>query len=101
MRTSRHRIALSTMLGIVVGGVSVVFVVGAMTTRWPEVRDKIAQAQVGWLFSAFVAASAAMIWIAACWSNALALVGDESRPDRRRVIAWYFVGSPPRITVWK
>jgi hypothetical protein len=33
-----------------------------------------------------------MSWIAACWSHALALVGDESRPDRRRVIAWYFAG---------
>src|SRR5262245_33092304 len=88
----RRRIALPTMLGIVVGGVCLAFVIGAMTSRWPDVRAKISDANVGWLLAAFIAASAAMAWIAACWSHALALVGDESRPDRRRVIAWYFAG---------
>jgi glycosyltransferase 2 family protein len=92
MRMSRQRTVLPTVLGTVVGGISFAFVIGAISSQWPDVREKIAQADVVWLLAAFVAASAAMIWIAACWSHALALVGDETLPDRRRVIAWYFAG---------
>jgi len=88
----RRRIALPTVLGVLLGGVCLAFVIGAISSRWPDVRDKITHASGGWLLAAFVAASAAMAWIAACWSHALALVGDESRPSRLRVIAWYFAG---------
>lgn len=88
----RRWIALPTVLGIVIGGVCVAFVVGAMTSRWSDVRDEITHAGPGWLIVAFAAASAAMVWIAMCWSQALALVGHQERPERRRVIAWYFAG---------
>jgi hypothetical protein len=88
----RRRITLSTMLGVVVGGVCLAFVLSAIVSRWWEVRDRIADADLGWVVAAFVAASAAMAWIAARWSNALMLVGHESLLDRRSVIAWYFAG---------
>ncbi|MGH8983266.1 MAG: lysylphosphatidylglycerol synthase domain-containing protein, partial [Acidimicrobiia bacterium] len=47
-----------------------------------------------WLLVALVAATGAMVWIAWCWSHALALVGHDAagRPDRRRTFAWYFGG---------
>ena len=66
MRMSRQRIALPTLLGTVVGGIALAFVFGAIAGQWSDVRDKIGQAHVGWLLVAFAAASAAMIWIAAC-----------------------------------
>ncbi|MGH8985244.1 MAG: hypothetical protein ACRDY6_15380, partial [Acidimicrobiia bacterium] len=81
--------ALSTVAGIAIAGLCLVFVVGAITAHWSDVRDELAHAALGWLLVALVAATGAMVWIAWCWSHALALVGHDAagRPDRRRTFA--------------
>jgi uncharacterized membrane protein YbhN (UPF0104 family) len=89
---ARRWIAMPTVLGVVLGGLCLAFVIGAITSRWSEVHAELSDAGAGWLVLAFVAAGAAMVWTAACWSHALALVGGEAPHSRGRVIAWYFTG---------
>ena len=59
-------------------------------SQWSEVRDEIADAEVGWLVAAVFCAGAAMAWIAACWRRAMALSGPT--PGRAHTVAWYFAG---------
>jgi uncharacterized membrane protein YbhN (UPF0104 family) len=88
----RRRLAVLTpaAVGLLVGGVCVAFVVTSLTSQWDEVRDDIAHASVGWLVQALVLGAAGMTWIAACWPEALHLLGH--RIDRRRAVAWYYAG---------
>jgi len=93
-RSSRARraraIALPALVGIVVGGICIVFVVARMTQQWSEVRDEVRDAELVWIVAALLSAGAGMAWIAACWRRAIALLGPP--PARRHTIAWYFAG---------
>ena len=82
--------ALSALVGTAVAAVCIWFVLDRLASQWSEVRDDIADAEVGWLVAAVVCAGAAMTWIAACWRRAMAVLGAV--PDRSRTIAWYFAG---------
>jgi uncharacterized membrane protein YbhN (UPF0104 family) len=82
--------ALSALVGTAVAAVCIWFVLDRLTSQWSEVRDEIADAEVGWLVAAVICAGAAMTWIAACWRRAMTVLGAV--PDRSRTIAWYFAG---------
>jgi uncharacterized membrane protein YbhN (UPF0104 family) len=81
---------LSTVVGIVVGGVAAAFVVRALVQEWPRVSREVAHAHVGWLVLALVAASAAIVDVAWGWRYVLRTLGSEVAP--RRVVPWFLVG---------
>jgi uncharacterized membrane protein YbhN (UPF0104 family) len=83
-------VALPALVGLLVGGTCIVFVVGRMTQQWSEVRGEVADAEIVWIVLALLSAAAGMAWIAACWRRAIALLGPP--PARRHTIAWYFAG---------
>jgi uncharacterized membrane protein YbhN (UPF0104 family) len=82
--------ALSAVVGAVIGLTCVAFVVDRMTSQWADVRDQVADASVGWIVAAVVCAAGGMTWIAGCWRRAMGLSGPP--PGRRRTIAWYYAG---------
>jgi glycosyltransferase 2 family protein len=86
----RRTVALSALVGAVIGLTCIVFVAERMSSQWSEVRDEVANASPWWVVAAVLAAGAAMGWIAACWQRAMGLLGPP--PDRRRTVAWYFAG---------
>jgi uncharacterized membrane protein YbhN (UPF0104 family) len=89
---ARHAraVALPALVGLLVGGTCLVFVVARMTQQWSEVRDEVADAEIVWIAAALLCAACGMAWIAACWRRAIALLGPP--PARRHTIAWYFAG---------
>jgi uncharacterized membrane protein YbhN (UPF0104 family) len=90
-RARRARaVALPALVGLLIGGVCIVFVVARMTEQWSDVRDEVADAEIIWIVAALLSAGAGMAWIAACWRRAIALLGPP--PARRHTIAWYFAG---------
>jgi hypothetical protein len=90
-RARRARaIALPALIGLVIGGVCIAFVVARIADQWSQVRDQIAGAEPGWIVAAILCAAAGMTWIAACWRRAMGLLGPP--PDRGPTIAWYFTG---------
>ncbi len=89
-RVRARAVALPALVGVLVGGTCIVFVVGRMTQQWSEVRDQVADAEIVWIVLALLSAAAGMAWIAACWRRAIALLGPP--PARRHTIAWYFAG---------
>ena len=89
-RRSRGAMLGPAVVGGAIGLVCVAFVVSRMAAQWDEVRDEVADAEVGWLVLALVMAVAGMTWIAACWRRAIGLLGHET--GRRRTVAWYFAG---------
>jgi glycosyltransferase 2 family protein len=82
----RRAVALSALVGAVIGLTCAAFVADRMASQWSEVRDEVADASPGWI----VLAGAAMTWIAACWRRAMGLLGPP--PARAETIAWYFGG---------
>jgi hypothetical protein len=89
-RSRRRTVALSALVGAVVGLTCAAFVAARLASQWSEVRDEIADASLGWIAAALVLAAAGMTWIAVCWRWALALSGPPT--DLRRTIAWYYGG---------
>ncbi|MBI2711139.1 MAG: flippase-like domain-containing protein [Actinobacteria bacterium] len=81
---------VSTSVGLLVGGLTTAFVVRTLSREWERVRDALAGASWGWIAGGLVGAIAAMAAIAWGWVGVLRLLGASA--DRRRVIAWYFVG---------
>lgn len=86
----RRRTATGAALGAVVGVTCVGFVAARLASQWPQVRDQVADASMGWLAATVALAGAGMTWIAVCWRLALGLSGP--RPGRRRTVAWYYAG---------
>jgi uncharacterized membrane protein YbhN (UPF0104 family) len=89
-RPRRQAMAVSALVGAVIGLTCVAFVVDRMASQWGEVRDEVADASVGWIVAAVVLAGAGMTWIAACWRRAMGLSGPP--PGRRLTVAWYYSG---------
>jgi uncharacterized membrane protein YbhN (UPF0104 family) len=86
----RRAVALSALVGAVIGLTCAAFVADRMASQWTEVRDEVADASPGWIAAAVVLAGAAMTWIAACWRRAMGLLGPP--PARAETIAWYYGG---------
>jgi glycosyltransferase 2 family protein len=82
--------ALPTLAGLLIGGTCAFFVGRALVDQWSDVRADIASASPGWLVAAFVLAVAAMLWVAGAWADVLRALGYAA--DRRRTVAWFFVG---------
>lgn len=81
---------LSTVVGLVVGLLSVAFVVKALGSEWHRVRQDVANAAPGWIAAGLLFAALGMTGIAVGWTGVLEMLG--SKVARSRVIAWYFVG---------
>ena len=79
-----------TVVGLVLGGAAVAFVVRRLIKDWPEVSEQIGDAQVEWLLAAGALAIAGMTSIAWGWRHVLRTLGAE--PPLGRTIAWYYVG---------
>lgn len=89
-RSRRRTMALSALVGAVVGLTCTGFVLARMATQWSEVRDEVADASLGWIAAGFALAVCGMTWIAVGWRWTLALSGAPT--DLRRTVAWYFGG---------
>jgi uncharacterized membrane protein YbhN (UPF0104 family) len=87
----RRRLAgASTAIGVLLGGIAVVFVGQRLTSNWDEVSDSLSNASFGWIAVAVVLAVIGMTAIAIPWRKALRLLGgDLSYPE---TIARYYVG---------
>jgi uncharacterized membrane protein YbhN (UPF0104 family) len=81
---------LITVIGLVLGGLAVGFVVRQLVRDWPEISDEIGDAEVGWLVVAGLCAIAGMTSIGWGWRHVLRTLGAD--PPVRKVIAWYYVG---------
>jgi len=81
---------ITTIVGVVVGGLCCVFVASSLAKRWHEVRHDLGHAQVAWIALALVFALVGMSVMASGWTGVLRMLG--SRVDRVRVVAWYFAG---------
>jgi uncharacterized membrane protein YbhN (UPF0104 family) len=81
---------LVSVVGLVLGGLAVAFVVRRLVKDWPEVSDQIGDADVTWLVGAGVLAVAGMTSIAWGWRHVMRTL-DTGAP-LHKVIAWYYVG---------
>jgi len=90
-RSTRNRnAAVMSLVGLVVGGGAVAFVVRALAEEWPRVSDEINDADVGWLALGALCALAAMTSIGWGWRHVMRVLGVDA--PLRRVIPWYYVG---------
>lgn len=74
--------------GVALAGALAVMV--ALAGQWDEAWAAVADTEVIWLVAALGLAAVAMGAIAWPWSDAMAVLG--ARVERRRALAWYFVG---------
>ncbi|MCB0962055.1 MAG: flippase-like domain-containing protein, partial [Acidimicrobiales bacterium] len=79
-----------TVVGLVLGGLAVAFVVRRLVADWPEVSDQIGDAEVGWLVLGGACAIAGMTSIGWGWRHVMRALGSD--PPMLRTIAWYYVG---------
>jgi uncharacterized membrane protein YbhN (UPF0104 family) len=89
-RSRSRTAALVGLVGLLVGGAAVAFVVATLVDRWSEVSEEIRHAEVGWLVAAATLAALGMVTIAWGWRHVLALLGV--RAPAPRVVGWYFAG---------
>ena len=86
----RRAVGLSTVVGVVIGGLAVVFVIHSLLSDWNQVRDSLETASWGWMVGGFVLAAMAMTSMGWSWRYVLRLLGVEVPGGRTS--AWYFVG---------
>ena len=79
-----------TVVGLLLGGLAVAFVVRRLVADWPEVSDQIGDAQVPWLVVGGACAIAGMTSIGWGWRHVMRALGSD--PPMLRTIAWYYVG---------
>ena len=84
---SKH---LMSVVGIVVGGLAVAFVVRTLIKEWPTISHDIKTASRPWLALAFVCAACGMTSIGWAWRSVMRVLGVDAPTSR--VIPWYFVG---------
>lgn len=83
-------VGLSTLVGGLLGGAAMFFVVRTLVREWSDAAEEIAHAQVPWLVGGFVLAAIGMITIGLGWRHVLRTLGV--RAAYGRVVSWYFVG---------
>ncbi|HEV7722786.1 MAG TPA: lysylphosphatidylglycerol synthase domain-containing protein [Iamia sp.] len=81
---------LSTLFGLVVGGVTGAFVVNELASEWSRVREAVTEASPVWILVGLACCALGMTSIGWAWADVLALLGAPVA--RGRVLAWYFVG---------
>jgi hypothetical protein len=81
---------LSTLVGIVIGGVTCAFVVNELASEWDRVSEALKEASPLWIAIGFVCCAVGMASIGWGWTDVLGLLG--ARVARGRALAWYFVG---------
>src|SRR5688572_17735867 len=77
---------LSTLVGVVIGGVTCAFVVSELASEWSRVRSAIADASPLWIAVGFVCCALGMTSIGWGWTDVLALLGAPVA--RGRALAW-------------
>lgn len=81
---------VSTVVGVVAGGLAAVFVVRALLRDRDTIADALETASLGWLAVAVVLAAVGMTAIAVPWRAVLAVLGGELSTGQ--VVARYYVG---------
>lgn len=90
--TGRRKLVarLSTLAGILIGGVTCAFVVSELASEWSRVRSALADASPLWIGVGFLCCALGMASIGWAWADVLRLLGAPVA--RGRALAWYFVG---------
>jgi len=88
--TTRRAIGITTVVGLLVGGAAMFYVVRRLAQDWPDASDALVDAEAAWLVLAAAGAVLAMVSIGWGWRHVLALLGAPVPAGR--VVAWYFVG---------
>ncbi len=81
---------LSTVAGLLIGGITCAFVVNELASEWSRVREAISDASPAWIAVGFVCCALGMTSIGWGWTDVLRLLGAPVA--RGRALAWYFVG---------
>ncbi len=81
---------ISTLVGVLLGGTAIFFVVRTLVREWSDAREEIAHASPTWLLVGLVLAACGMTAIGMAWRHVLRTLGV--RAPVGRVTAWYFVG---------
>ncbi len=90
-RTGKKRLAqVSTVAGLLIGGLTCAFVIRTLSSEWSEVREAILDASPAWVAVCFLLCILGMASIGWVWTEVLVLLGG--RVARLRVLGWYFVG---------
>ncbi len=89
-RSRRRKAGLSGLVGLVLGGTAMFFVVRTLVAEWEEAEAAIRTAEVGWLALAVLLAALGMSSIGLVWGQVLRQFGVHVATGR--LMAWYFVG---------
>jgi len=89
-RSRGRAVGLTSLLGLLVGGAAMFYVVRRLAKDWPDASDALADADLTWVAVAVVGAVLAMSSIGWGWRHVLRLLGV--RVPLGRVVAWYYVG---------
>jgi uncharacterized membrane protein YbhN (UPF0104 family) len=89
-RPGGKAVGASTVVGLVLGGLAMAYVVKRFASEWDKASDAVHHAHVGWLVAALVLAAAGMASVGWGWKFVLRLLGV--RVPTGRVVSWYFVG---------
>jgi len=81
---------VSTLAGLVLGGLGAAFVARAIVRDWAEIMAAMATADPLWLLIGLVLGLASMTGIGLGWKRSLTLMGVQSTVGP--ALAWYFVG---------
>ncbi|MCU1497546.1 MAG: hypothetical protein JWM47_1499 [Acidimicrobiales bacterium] len=87
---NRRTVAVTSVVGLLVGGGAMVYVVRRLVKDWPEARAGLASANLAYVALAAALAALAMASIGWGWRYVMRLLGV--RVPIGRTIAWYFVG---------
>ena len=81
---------LSTVAGLLIGGVTCAFVVNELASEWSRVREALADASPLWILAGLACCALGMTSIGWGWADVLRLLGAPVA--RGRALSWYFVG---------
>ncbi len=89
--TRKRRLAqLSTVVGLLIGGLTCAFVVRTLSSEWSEVREAVLDASPAWVAVSFLLCLLGMTSIGWVWTDVLALLGAQV--ERLRALGWYYIG---------
>jgi len=88
--TTRRAVGITTVVGLLVGGAAMFYVVRRLAQDWPDASEALVDAEAAWVLLAAAGAVLAMVSIGLGWRHVLALLGAPVPAGR--AVAWYFVG---------